>query len=205
MTIWTLGSNSFKVSLLACQAGILTMMDVRTVELFTSLLALIALIGGLSYALVSGVVSPQASIVAEIRRLSLWLAWIVAAVATAGSLYFSEIADYVPCRLCWFQRICMFPLAGILLVAAIRKDRSVRWYALPMLIAGICLSAYHYLIEWKPSFGEGACGIGPSCTDVWFRRMGFVTLSFMALSGFIAIAALLFVQPKKSDNQLSEK
>ena len=181
------------------------MMDVRTVELFTSLLALIALIGGLSYALVSGVVSPQASIVAEIRRLSLWLAWIVAAGATAGSLYFSEIADYVPCRLCWFQRICMFPLAGILLVAAIRKDRNVRWYALPLLIAGMCLSAYHYLIEWKPSFGEGACGIGPSCTDVWFRRMGFVTLSFMALSGFIAIAALLFVQPKKSDNQLSEK
>jgi disulfide bond formation protein DsbB len=181
------------------------MMDVRTVELFTSLLALIALIGGLSYALVSGVVSPQASIVAEIRRLSLWLAWIVAAGATAGSLYFSEIADFVPCRLCWFQRICMFPLAGILLVAAIRKDLNVRWYALPLLIAGICLSSYHYLIEWKPSLGEGACGIGPSCTDVWFRRMGFVTLSFMALSGFIAIAALLFVQPKKSDNQLSEK
>ena len=96
-------------------------MDVRTVELFTSLLALVALFGGLSYAFVSGVVSPQVSIVAEIRRLSLWLAWLVAAGATAGSLYFSEIADFVPCRLCWFQRICMFPLAGILLVAAIRK------------------------------------------------------------------------------------
>jgi disulfide bond formation protein DsbB len=181
------------------------MMDVRTVELFASLLALIALVGGVSYALSGLVISPNASIVAEIRRMSLWLAWFVAAGATAGSLYFSEIADYVPCRLCWFQRICMFPLAGILLVAAIRKDRNVRWYALPMLVAGICLSSYHYLIEWKPSLGEGACGIGPSCTDVWFRRMGFVTLSFMALSGFIAIAALLFVQPKKSDNQLSEK
>ena len=174
------------------------MMDVRTVELFASLLALIALVGGVSYALLGLVISPNASIVAEIRRMSLWLAWLVAAGATAGSLYFSEIADYVPCRLCWFQRICMFPLAGILLVAAIRKDRNVRWYALPMLVAGICLSSYHYLIEWKPSLGEGACGIGPSCTDVWFRRMGFVTLAFMALSGFIAIVALLFVQPNKS-------
>lgn len=105
------------------------MMDVRTVELFTSLLALVALIGGLSYAFMSRVVSPQASIVAEFRRLSLWLAWLVASGATAGSLYFSEIADFVPCRLCWFQRICMFPLAGILLVAAIRQDRNVRWYA----------------------------------------------------------------------------
>ena len=165
MTIGTLGSNSFKVSILACDAGILTMMDVRTVELFVSLLALIALVGGVSYALLGVVISPNASIVAEIRRMSLWLAWFVAAGATAGRLYFSEI---------------------------------VRWYALPMLVAGICLSSYHYLIEWKPSLGEGACGIGPSCTDVWFRRMGFVTLALMALSGFIAIAALLFVQPNKS-------
>lgn len=171
------------------------MMDVRTVELFTSLLALIALLGGVSYALLGLVISPRSSVVAEIRRLALWLAWLVAAGATAGSLYFSEIADYVPCRLCWFQRICMYPLAGILLVAALRKDRNIRWYALPMLVAGVCLSSYHYLIEWKPSLGDGACGIGPSCTDVWFRRMGFVTLAFMALSGFIAIAALLFVQP----------
>lgn len=181
------------------------MMDVGTVELFASLLALIALVGGVSYTFLGLVISPNASIVAEIRRMSLWLAWLVAAGATAGSLYFSEFADYVPCRLCWFQRICMFPLAGILLVAAIRKDRNVRWYALPMLIAGIGLSGYHYLIEWKPSLGEGACGIGPTCTDVWFRRMGFVTLAFMALCGFIAIAALLFVGPKKSRVQLSER
>jgi disulfide bond formation protein DsbB len=195
MTMGTLGSNSFKASILACGAGILTMMDVRTIELFTSLLALFALVGGVSYALLGLWISPQASVVSEIRRLSLWLAWLVAACATAGSLYFSEVAHYVPCRLCWFQRICMYPLTGILLVAAIRKDRNTRWYALPMLIAGVCLSSYHYLIEWKPSLGEGACGIGPSCTDVWFRRAGFVTLAFMALSGFIAIAALLFVQP----------
>ena len=181
------------------------MMDVRTVELFTSLLALIALVGGVSYALLGLWISPQASVVSEIRRLSLWLAWLVAACATAGSLYFSEVAHYVPCRLCWFQRICMYPLAGILLVAAIRKDRNARWYALPMLVAGGCLSGYHYLIEWKPSLGEGACGIGPSCTDVWFRRMGFVTLAFMALCGFIAIAALLFVQPKEPHEQFSER
>lgn len=180
-------------------------MGTRTVELFASLLALIALVGGVSYALLGLWISPQASLVGEIRRLALWLAWLVAAGATAGSLYFSEIADYVPCRLCWFQRICMFPLAGILLVAAIRKDRNVRWYALPLLIAGVCLSSYHYLIEWRPSLGDGACGIGPSCTDVWFRRMGFVTLAFMALSGFIAITALLFVQPKKSRDELSER
>lgn len=173
-------------------------MDVRTVELFTSLLALLAVGGGIGYAVLGFTGSPRVQLAVEIRQASLWLAWLVAAGATAGSLYFSEIANYVPCRLCWFQRICMYPLAGILLIAAIRKDHNVRWYALPLLVAGIGISGYHYLIEWKPSLGEGACGIGPSCTDVWFRRLGFVTLAFMALCGFVAIVAFLFVAPRNS-------
>ncbi|MFM8382996.1 MAG: disulfide bond formation protein B, partial [Actinomycetota bacterium] len=91
-------------------------MDTPTVELFTSLLAIIALGGALLYVLAarlvpSGVASPWAAVpravADEVHRLGLWLAWSIAAVATAGSLYFSEVADYVPCRLCWFQRICM--------------------------------------------------------------------------------------------------
>lgn len=181
-------------------------MDTPTVELFTSLLAMIALGGGLLYVSAArlvpvGVASPWAAVpravADEVHRLGLWLAWSIAAVATAGSLYFSEVADYVPCRLCWFQRICMYPLAGILLVAAVRNDRSARWYALPLLLAGIGISAYHYLIEWRPAWGEGACGIGPSCTDVWFRRLGFMTLAGMALSGFLAMLALLFVRPRE--------
>jgi disulfide bond formation protein DsbB len=175
-------------------------MDVRTVELFSSILSVFALAGGLSYAVATGSgLRVFRNPVAQVRESALWLAWLVAAVATAGSLYFSEIADYVPCRLCWFQRICMYPLAGILLVAAIRRDRNVRWYALPLLVAGIAVSTYHYVIEWRPSWGDGACSVGPSCTDVWFRRMGFVTLAFMAMCGFVAIVALLFVNPSSGN------
>lgn len=190
-------------------AGILATVDTQIVELFTSLLAVIALGGGLVYAMTarltpaipgSSLAAMARSVSIEIHRLGLWLAWSIAAVATAGSLYFSEVADYVPCRLCWFQRICMYPLAGILLVAALRRERSVRWYALPFLVAGVAVSGYHYLIEWRPSLGDGACGIGPSCTDIWFRRMGFMTLAGMALFGFLAIAMLLFVEPKKEND-----
>jgi disulfide bond formation protein DsbB len=179
--------------------------ETQTVELFTSLLAVLALGGGLLYAVtarlapvtpVSSVSTLARGVSVEVHRLGLWLAWSIAAVATAGSLYFSEVADYVPCRLCWFQRICMYPLAGILLVAAIRKESSVRWYALPLLLAGIGVSGYHYLIEWRPSLGENACGVGPSCTDIWFRSLGFMTLAGMALFGFLAIGLLLFIQPK---------
>ena len=74
--------------------------------------------------------------VAAIDDAALWLAFLVAATATAGSLYFSEVADYVPCQLCWFQRIAMYPLAVVLLVAAIRRDRSVRWYVGPLAAIG---------------------------------------------------------------------
>lgn len=188
-------------------------MDTDRFEIFTSLLALIAVGGAGLYAVMalwpvgtssdarSGLAAFRSDAVDEIRRISLWLAWIVAAGATAGSLYFSEVANYVPCQLCWLQRICMYPLAGILFVAAIRKDWSARWYCLPMLVAGVGISAYHNFIEWKPAFGESACSVGPSCTDIWFRRMGFVTLAFMALSGFIAIALLLFVEPRRSSSK----
>lgn len=167
-------------------------------ESFTASLALIAGVGATGFGLVrlgARRVRLASDIVSAVHSVSLWLAWVVAAAATAGSLYFSEVADFVPCRLCWFQRICMYPLAGILGVAAIRRDRSVRWYALPLVVAGSAVSIYHYVIEWKPSLGDGACSVGPSCTDVWFRSYGFVSLAFMALCGFLSIAALLFVTP----------
>ena len=193
--------------------GILAVVDTDRLEIFTSLLALIALGGAALYAVMarwparassdapSGLTTFRSDAVDEIRRMRLWLACIVAVGATAGSLYFSEVAKYVPCQLCWLQRICMYPLAGILFVAAIRKDWAARWYCLPMLAAGVGISAYHYFIEWKPAFGESTCSVGPSCTDIWFRRMGFVTLAFMALCGFIAIALLLFVEPRRPSSK----
>lgn len=170
-------------------------MDVTTVELFASMLALLAVVGTVAYASCVALGLSMGGVVRSVHHIALGLAATVASVAMAGSLYFSEVAHYVPCRLCWFQRICMYPLAAILVVAAVRRDRDVRWYALPLTFVGGLVSLYHYIIEWKPSLGEGACGVGPSCTDVWFRRMGFVTLAFMALCGFIAITILLFVRP----------
>jgi len=171
-----------------------------TMQVFTALLALFAAIGSLALVfarLVSTRVPAADRIVTAVHGASTWLAALVAAVATAGSLWFSEVADYVPCRLCWFQRICMYPLVAVLVVGAWRRDRVVRWYALPMLVAGTTVSAYHSLIEWKPWLDSGSCGAGPSCTDVWFRRFGFLTLAVMALIGFVTIAVLLFVTPTR--------
>jgi disulfide bond formation protein DsbB len=178
--------------------------DVEAAQLFFSLLALLA--GGGALVVLAARLSRRrdgiaGQIVGLADEASLWIAAAVAVTATLGSLYFSEVADYVPCRLCWFQRIAMYPLSLILVIAAIRRDRSVRWYAGPLAGIGALVSSYHYLIEWKPSLEGGACGVGPSCADIWFRELGFVTLAFMALCGFVAILVLVLPTPRPAPEE----
>lgn len=170
-------------------------------QLFFSLLALIALTGAvlLFLARLGGRRIPVLRQFAEaVEPASLWLATLVAGMSMAGSLYFSEIANLVPCRLCWYQRIAMYPLVVILLVAAFRRDRGVRFYAVPLAVIGALISGYHYLIEWFPELeSDGVCSVDMPCTFVWFRRLGFITIPFMALCGFLAVIALLTIRPKE--------
>jgi hypothetical protein len=168
-------------------------------QLFFSLLTVVAGLGaigliGLRVAASSGN-DAAGRLGSAVSDAGVWLAFLVAAGATLGSLYFSEVAGFVPCRLCWYQRIAMYPLAPILLVGAIRKDPGVRWYALPIAVIGAGIAGYHTLIEWRPALDTGACELtGPSCTYIWFREFGFITLATMALIGFLTILTLLFVR-----------
>jgi hypothetical protein len=169
-------------------------MSVEAMQVFTALLAVGAAI--LAVLVVVGrLVRGRSALLDELFGVvddaALWIAFLVAAGATLGSLYFSEVANYVPCRLCWYQRIAMYPLTVILLVAAIRRDRGVRWYAIPVAGVGACVSIYHYLVEWHPQLEGDACDPTYPCSLVWFREFGFVTLALMALCGFVAIIALL--------------
>ena len=121
-------------------------MNVEAFQVFFSLLALVALAGSVAVFAVRalrGRSATAAQIADAIDDAALWIAFLVAATSTAGSLYFSEAANFVPCQLCWFQRIAMYPLALILLVAALRGDRSVRWYAGPLAAGGAVISTYH--------------------------------------------------------------
>jgi len=165
-------------------------------QVFFSILTIVAMVGALAlvWMRISLRFSDRARpILEELHGSALWLGFLVAATCTLGSLYFSEIAEFAPCKLCWYQRIAMYPLAVLLLVAALRKEYLIRWYVLPIALIGLPIAAYHYLIEWRPDLDSGTCDLfGPSCTDVWFKEFGFVTLPFMAAIGFLAILALLF-------------
>jgi len=133
------------------------------------------------------------AIVEPMRGSALWLALGVAFVCMAGSLYFSEVEHFTPCRLCWFQRIAMYPLVPVLAVAAWRRAADAKWYVLPLALGGACVSIYHYVIEWYPNLETGSCDPNAPCTLVYFREFGYQSLAFMALSGFLAIATLVLV------------
>jgi disulfide bond formation protein DsbB len=170
---------------------------VRTVEFVASVLALVAAGGAIAvvavYALGDRVAfaHPVAGWINR-RRTELTLA--ISGFATLGSLYFSEVEHFVPCRLCWFQRVFMYPIPLISLIALVRRDRSVHYYTVPLAVIGASISLYHYLIEWGVLADSDSCSLfGPACAEVWFRQFGFVTLAFMALCGFFAIAVINLV------------
>lgn len=121
------------------------------------------------------------------------LATAVALVATAGSLYFSEVAGYVPCVLCWYQRIAMYPLVVVLGVAAVRRDRQVWMTAVPIAAIGAGLAGWHRLIEWRPRLGGEVCDPAAPCAIRWVNEFGFLTLPTMALIGFVTIIVLTLI------------
>jgi disulfide bond formation protein DsbB len=176
-------------------------MTVQTVETFFGLLALVAwavilAVNGLRLAgRVSDAGRDAANDLTEaLAPHALWLAFVVALLATAGSLYFSEIAGFEPCLLCWYQRIAMYPLVVILGLAAWRRDGAAWVYATALAAIGAVISTYHVLLEWFPSLSSGACDPDNPCTLVWFRVFGVFSLPTLALTAFLLIITLVTVR-----------
>jgi disulfide bond formation protein DsbB len=173
----------------------------ETAEVFFALLTLVAdvaVVVLVAARLSAGRWPAAAAVVDACGEAALPLALAVAATCMAGSLYFSEVADFVPCTLCWYQRIAMYPLVLILAVAAVLRDRAVRRYVVPLAAVGMVTSLYHYLVEWFPEAESGVCRAEQPCSLVWFRELGFITLPFMALSGFALIVSLVTLRPRES-------
>ena len=132
-----------------------------------------------------------AGLVDSFGELRLPAAALVAFVCMGGSLYFSQVAHFAPCRLCWIQRGFMYPLAVLLTLAALRRSVGVRKIAIPMAIAGAAVSSYHVLIERYPQLESSVCDINVPCNQIWFQEFGFITIPVMALCGFAFIATVL--------------
>jgi len=127
-------------------------------------------------------------------RLYLYLALVQSIIATLGSLFFSEIMKYPPCKLCWFQRIAMYPLVAILTTGIINRDKKVVWYALPLVVAGFFIALYHNLLYYGILPQSAVpCEAGVSCTTRFFAWYGFITIPMLSLTAFTIIGILLFL------------
>ena len=126
---------------------------------------------------------------AALARDALRLIAIVASGAAVGSLYFSEVADFVPCEMCWFQRIAMYPIAAIGIVATIRRDRAVLPYLGVLAGLGLAASAYHIGIQLFPEQST-FCDVANPCSARWVEGLGWMTIPQMAGTCFAIIIAL---------------
>ena len=122
----------------------------------------------------------------------LLVAWTIAATGLLGSVFFSEVMHFPPCTLCWYQRICLFPLVAILAVGIVRQDPAATRYALPLVWIGLGISIYHNLVYYGviPETLT-PCSEGVSCSEVQLELLGFITIPLMALAAFLAIIACL--------------
>jgi disulfide bond formation protein DsbB len=139
-----------------------------------------------------GVRGPLAAVRSWLWGYELWAAFVVAAVATGGSLFLSQVAGFVPCELCWFQRICMYPLSILTLFAAVHNDNRFARYLLPFPVIGACISIYHLLIENQVIAEPSACRIGGTgCAVKWINYFGYMTIPMLTLTGFVLLIEFL--------------
>jgi disulfide bond formation protein DsbB len=151
---------------------------------------LLILIGG---AALLGVRGPLRALRSWLWGYELWATFIVSALATGGSLFFSEIAHFPPCELCWYQRICMYPLSLLTLFAAWHGDFRFARYLLPFPVVGAGVSVYHLLVENGVIEEAQGCRISApgGCAAKWINEFGYMTIPTLALTAFVLLIGFL--------------
>jgi disulfide bond formation protein DsbB len=153
----------------------------------------------------AGVRAPLRALRETLWGYELWAAFVVASIATGGSLFFSEIAHFVPCELCWFQRICMYPLSITTLLAALAGDHRAARYLLPLPIVGAGVSVYHLLVENGVVEQAKACELSApgGCATKWINEFGYMTIPTLALTAFVLLIGFLALAAAGEEDEVA--
>lgn len=158
----------------------------------TLLSNIIFALGVIYYFLVKG--NTHDKILGFFSRNGLLFGFIISVVSTMGSLFYSEIVGYDPCKLCWFQRIFMYPQTIILGLALIKKDYKIIPYSISLLVVGSLYAFYHnyiYIMRTSSAF----CGTtGVSCIKRYVFEFGYITIPVMSISAFVLLISFLLLQ-----------
>ena len=124
----------------------------------------------------------------------LFAGWVVATFSALGSLFFSEVLNFPPCKLCWYQRICLFPLVLILLAGLFPLSKQVVKFAFPLTAVGWIISAYHNLLYYgvipEPL---SPCDKNLSCTETQLNVLGFITIPLLSFGAFSILGGILIL------------
>ena len=127
-----------------------------------------------------------------------YVAWLIALVATLMSLFFGEVMKLPPCTLCWYQRICLFPLPILIAVGIVLRDDKLVAYSLPLVLAGLGFSVYHNLLYYGVIPETlSPCVEGVSCSSRQIEWLGFITIPLMALFAFLSILISLAAHQRR--------
>ena len=127
-----------------------------------------------------------------LKNQQIIFAFLISLLATFGSLFFSEVLNYIPCTLCWYQRIFMYPLFFIFTVNLLYPDEKVLKYAMPLVVVGLSISIYHNLLMYGIIPEEASpCVQGVPCSTRYINWLGFITIPFLSLVSFVSIFGLL--------------
>jgi len=165
---------------------------VLIVDFVTELLSILTLIGDvLLIFLIYRIVIKKDFKNNFLNKNTLLFAFVIALIATLGSLFYSEIAGYIPCKLCWYQRIFMYPLPILLGIALFKKDNKISSYAIPLSIIGGIISIYHYSTQILNN--SAICSAeSVTCASKIFFSYGYITIPIMALTAFALIIFLTY-------------
>lgn len=134
-----------------------------------------------------------------IKEYSAHIAWVIALASMIGSLYFSEVLNFAPCMLCWYQRIIIYPLVLLIPVGIMLKDKRLASYILPLTVVGLIVSIFQNLLYYKV-IPEAImpCVDGVSCTTKYIDYFGFLTIPLLSLLSLIAITVLMVIYKKQN-------
>jgi disulfide bond formation protein DsbB len=159
---------------------------------------------GQAIVVVLAVLALQRKVPAFVARNSLLLMFIVSLAATGGSLFFSDVAGWTPCKLCWFQRIFMYPQTILLALALWKRDKGIAGYILILSLLGMIVAALHYgeqvhlALQPPDAVPEPCDATGVSCARTPFFHFGYITIPMMALTAFAlnAMGSLIVLRRK---------
>lgn len=150
--------------------------------------------------------SLRSKIIGSIQPYARILAFIIALVSMSGSLFYSEVAKYTPCLLCWWQRIFMYPQTLLIAMGIIKNDKNAADYSIGLSAVGAIIATYHYYIQLGGTsfFSCAQVGYSSECSERFSLEFGYVSIPMMALSAFVAIMILMIIS-KKQTKSVPEK